>query len=773
MVTTRTQKGKKVAYVFTEAGPTTPAVLGGKGAGLVEMATSGMPVPPGFTVTTAVARAFAQHGVLRKRVQWQNQWGLSAVEKATGKRFGDAHNPLLLSVRSGAAVSMPGMMDSILNLGINPEIVEGLGRLYGRRFALDCYRRFLSMFGDVVLGVPQEEFERSLSSVKQSRSVSRDSELDERALATVVVSYRRLIDKFTGAPMVDDPKVQLSMAMEAVLRSWNTDRAREYRRVNRISNDLGTAINVQAMVFGNLNENSATGVAFSCNCVTGEAGLWGEFLVNAQGEDVVAGVRQASPIQQMSMWNPALYAELKGTLEMLAARRKEVVDVEFTVEAGKLYILQVRKAKLSAEAAVTLAVQSYWAKALDKTAALASVSRSEREQLQSPGFQPEALSAAVASRLVGVGLPASPGSAVGRVVCTSEEAVQAAARGEQVVLVRPDTSPDDLRGMLAAVAIVTSTGGATCHAAVVARVLGKPCVVGCRKNGQGVGDFAGQLVSVDGRSGVVVAGAVDMVQVTRKKEVNLFLRWHEEECHGKFPKPRLAFEMVDQSVPVLRLLNDFYLTDAMARAAVGSAIEREANLLRTKVHGEVAERLAMYLAVAIGGEIRHASRMGTAGISAVLDNLKAEFHICFGGARGEAQRASIVQLKRMQHADHMRFAGDCEEVFKRGQWSSSFGGLLWGNIAEALKDFLSGKLAHSVFADHAFDLQHNGGSVFGKHAMVLVGSRYELRMMLDGKRDATNVTELSTLMGTYSQDVSEPVSAIWLRGKTLRVWQRS
>jgi phosphohistidine swiveling domain-containing protein len=773
MSKTKTRKGKKVAYVFTETVTMSPAVLGGKGAGLVEMAHIGVPVPPGFTDTTAVARAFAQHGVLPKRVHGQNQRSLAAVEKTTGKRFGDPANPLLLSVRSGAAVSMPGMMDTILNLGLNPDTVKGMGMLFGERFALDCYRRFLTMYGDVVLGVERRCFEAELERIKREWGVSLDSDMPIAALQSAVACFRCLIEASTGEPMVDDPHVQLEMAMLAVLRSWNSERARDYRRVNGISNDLGTAINVQAMVFGNRDNHSATGVVFSRNCVTGEAGLWGEFLVNAQGEDVVAGVRQAQPVSQMAAWNAVAYAELNRIVELLALRRNEVVDVEFTVESGVLYILQVRKAKLTAEAAVTVAVHGHWAKALSKPEALAAVTSSEVEQVKAEGFRPEALAAAVRNRLLCRGLPASPGAVSGRVVQTSAEAVAAAARGEQVVLVRPDTSPDDLKGMLAAVAIVTATGGATSHAAIVARGLGKPCVVGCTANGGRFDFFPGEVVSVDGKSGVVIRGEVERMVAAKKKEVNLFLRWLEEARGESKPAPRLACEMVEQSVSIYRLINDFYLTDGMARAAVGSCLEREARLLRTRVQTDVAERVAMYLSVAVGGEIRWCEVSNSYNIVAEIAALESEFRISWGGRRGAAQLRTIAQLKVMALPDQLRFAGLAAATFRRGRFPGGCGGQPWAVIAEALEGFLSGALNHSVFADHAFDLEHNDGTVFGKHAMVETYCRDDVKAMLDIKRHARTLTELKTRLGCYSSDMSEAVSDLFKRGERLKVWQRS
>jgi len=776
MNTSLARKGKKVAFVFTEAGPKSPAVLGGKGAGLVEMATSGVPVPPGFTVTTSVARAYAQHGTMPKRLAWQKDRGLASVEKATGKRFGDAANPLLLSVRSGAPVSMPGMMDTILNVGLTPAIVEGFGRLYGERFALDCYRRFLAMFGDVVLGVPRNAFESILGQVKGACGAVLDADMDADSLRVVVREFRSLIELTTGSPMVDEPAVQLAMAMEAVLKSWDNPRACEYRRLNNISRDMGTAINVQSMVFGNRDERSATGVVFSRNCVTGEPGIWGEFLVNAQGEDVVAGIRKTRCLKEMEEWNPAVYAELCSIVEKQDERLNFVADVEFTIESGKLYVLQVRKAKLTPEAACTVAVHLAWEKKLSKEAAVASVGESELNVVQADGFKPEALAAAVRANLVAQGLAASPGAAVGKVVYTSEAAVRAAARGEQVVLVRPDTSPDDLKGMVAAVAIVTETGGATSHAAVVARGLGKPCIVGCFAGNPDVNDpYAralreierlglkeGETVSVDGMTGVVVRGEVERVNVTRKKEVNIFLRWAEAAQGEKWAAPRLDFDLIRQTVSVQELISDFYLTDAMAEVAVGSVFAAEARRLKVEVHTEVAERLALYLCVAVGGEIRHAWRSSATEGQPEMTLLQSVYKIELHGDRNEAQIRALQRLERMSLNEQIRFADSVAKVFNNGGWGGSYGGRPWGQIAEALHGFLTGT-PHTVFADHAFDLQHNGGCVFGKHRMIAADKRHEVKFMLDIKKRARSFSELRGQFAMYSTKVSPKVESLMNR----------
>lgn len=794
-------KTKKVAFLFGEGGSASPAVLGGKGAGLSELARLAVPVPPGFTVTTTVARAFAQHGRLPRRLQQQLGWNIAAVEHETGKVFGSAENPLLVSVRSGARVSMPGMLDTVLNLGLNPKIAQGLAKLSGGRFAYDCYRRFLQMFGNVVLGIDAEQFEEILAIVKYRRGVATDQELTVGALQEICNRFRALIEERTGKPVVDDPHEQLNLAIIAVLKSWNNPRAKAYRQVNGIPNDLGTAVNVQSMVYGNLDEDSCSGVVFSRNVTTGEPGLWGEFLINAQGEDVVSGARTPTPIGMLSAWNRTAYEQLESIVLMLSARGNAVMDVEFTIESGVLWILQHRKAKLTPEAAATVAVHMEWAGQLTKEEALASVTDEQVALLQARGFDPAELELAKTRRLLAKGLPASHGAVVGKVVTSSQAAVEAAARGETVVLVRHDTSPNDLPGMLAAAAFVTGTGGKTSHAAVVARSLGKAAVVGCgslfirpitenmtfehgkfkqHQDDHWLASLEGQTVSVDGRSGVVILGAVKLADLTQKKEVNIFLRWVDQAEAKKWPKQRLAFETFQQSVTAFQVVADFYLTEHMALEARHTPLGSSAQRIRTAVHTAVAEKLAMYLVVAVGGEIRH----GDSWWENCRDELKiliSKFKIQLSGNRGDAQRAAIKQLKIMTPKEHLQFLELLATVFDNGQWTGAVGGKRWGSIARAAYKFLNGELGHSEFADHAFDLQHNGGTVFGKNPMLMCdpdpasGERRLMQNMLDAKKYAKSASELYQKLHRLKPDLvlSSQVRALYQQGCRLGLWKVS
>lgn len=770
---------KKVAFLFKEGVSPSPSILGGKGAGLVELAALGAPVPPGFTVKTGVARAFSQHGVAPKRLAHQLVWGMKALEAETGKVFGSVDNPLLVSVRSGAEVSMPGMMDTVLNLGINPEIVEGLARKDGERFAFDCYRRFLSMFGEVVLGVDKDLFEVIMLEEKERAGVIFDRDMTGSVLRQLCLRYRELIVEVTGNPVCDDPHAQLDMALMAVLSSWNNKRAVDFRRAHKISHGLGTAVNVQAMVFGNRDDNSATLVAFSANANNGEPGIWGEFLLNAQGEDLVAGVRTPLPISQLSQVNHNAYEQLSALIAKLEARRNHVVEVECTIESGRLYVLQVRKAKLDPEAAATVACRYVWDDKLTKQEALAGVTAEQVAALKAPRFEKAALASAVAMRLLGKGLSASTGCAVGRVVTSSEAAACAAKRGEKVVLVRPDTSPDDLEGMLAACAIVTMTGGATSHAAVVARGLSKPCVVGVAN----LKVVEGMIISVDGEAGLVIHGEVKLAGAVNKKEVNLFLKWAAQEDARKWPKPRLDFELYNSSASANQMINDFYMVDAMANAAKQTCLEGECNVLRTRIHTQVAERLALYLVVAVGGEIRHAKDWW-----AEVDTLRRVFKTQLGGDRRAAQVATLNHLKTVSVQEQLRYLALVESVFNTSGWSGSVGGRKWGAIAKAALGFLKGELSHSVFADHAFDLQHNNGSVFGKNPMI-TGDRHTVGRQLEEKKYAAGVADLYQRLGrfsgyggyggypsSYSSSHGRPtldasVEALYRKGEQLGIWK--
>ncbi len=730
---------RQVAFLFGEGSHKgkTVADLGGKGDGLDELTRLGVPVPPGFTITTSVARAFAQHRCTPARLTGQLQRGIASLQRMTNKTFGGRHQPLLVSVRSGAPVSMPGMMDTVLNLGMNEDVVHGLADMISPTFAWDVYSRFLSMFGSIVLGLPREWF-----------AEMRPANGDANQLEALCRSYIELIKLLTGLDVPTDPWQQLDMATMAVLRSWNSERAVAYRKAHRISEHLGTAVTIQSMVFGNLGQTSGTGVVFSHNCKTGDVGLWGSFLINAQGEDVVAGTSSTLPIEEMANWNRQLHDELNDKVMMLAERRKVPVDIEFTVEAlpePKLYILQVRAAKLAPQAAAVLATRAVWAGTMSKDEAAQQLTEDQIHQLTRPEFLPEAVVKAESEgRLLAQGESASPGTAIGEIVRTSEEAVKSAAAGKKVILVRRDTSPEDLPGMLVAEAIVTMIGGLGSHAAVVARGLGKPAVVGCNDEG---GLFSGSaltgIISLDGTSGKVFKGEIEAdSDANKRKEVNIFLKWATTRL---WPKQRLAFEYFDKPSNLKQLLADFYLCEHMALAATGTSLRQKTLALRRRIHIEIAERFALYLAVAIGGEIRHArSKTSTPRKHDIeVDELVATYGIELGGDRGQVQTKTIGLLQKMNLQQQIRFCELCMTVFNGEVWSGSYGGPKWGAIAKALHLFLSGdeKFNHSVFADHTYDLRHNSGPVFNKRR-TMIEDFSDLPSLLDAKKNASGVLDL-------------------------------
>jgi pyruvate,orthophosphate dikinase len=516
---------EKLVYGFgggkAEGGISQKRILGGKGAGLHEMTRLGIRVPPGFTIATSVCSYAGQHGgELPSGLERQVEEALGQLEGHTGRRFGDPDEPLLVSVRSGAALSMPGMMDTVLNLGLSDATLDGFARRWGgRRVALDAYRRLVDMFGDVVMGVPHERFDEVLRQERQASGVETDAELDEASLARVVEAYRRIYEDGTGSPFPQDPRDQLWAAIRAVVRSWEGERARTYRRLNHIEGLLGTAVNVQAMVFGNAGAGSASGVCFTRDPATGEDVLYGEYLENAQGEDVVGGIRTPRPISELAERMPKQHAELHRQKELLEKSLGDMQDVEFTVEEGTLFILQTRTGKRTGQAAVRIAVEMEAAGTIDRETALRRVSPSHLEQLLFPTFAPEAKrEARDAGRLLATGLNAAPGVATGTVVFHPEEAEAATAHGAKVILVRHETSPEDVGGMAAAQGVLTATGGMTSHAAVVARGMGRPCVAGCTAVQVDadaglfrVGDRTvrrNEPISIDGGTGEVFLGAL-------------------------------------------------------------------------------------------------------------------------------------------------------------------------------------------------------------------------------------------------------------------------
>ena len=512
----RQGKGKHV-YFFgdgrAEGSGTMKELLGGKGAGLAEMTNAGLPVPPGFTIATSACRHCFENGQrLTRVIETQIEKALARLERVSGHRLGSEEKPLLVSVRSGAKFSMPGMMDTILNLGLNDRTVESLARRSGDpRFARDCYRRFIQMFGNVVLEIGKDKFDRVFEGVKEETGARADSELTAEALGTVIDGYKRLVEERTGKPFPQDPRRQLWMARNAVFRSWNNARARTYRRLHKISEALGTAVNIQMMVFGNLAQSSATGVGFTRNPSTGAKEFYGEFLLNAQGEDVVAGIRTPMPVAELKRLMPRAFLQLRKIAQRLERHYRDMQDFEYTIQEGSLYMLQTRTGKRTGMAAVRMAVDMVKEKLISKQEAILRVEPEQLEQLLHPVFHPgERKKFKVAAK----GLPAGPGAAAGIVVFTAAEAVKLGRNeNKAVVLVRPETDPNDIEGMQAARGILTSTGGMTSHAAVVSRGWGKPCVVGCARLEIDVDNKtvavdgslhkAGDVVSIDGFNGEV------------------------------------------------------------------------------------------------------------------------------------------------------------------------------------------------------------------------------------------------------------------------------
>ncbi|HZP95654.1 MAG TPA: pyruvate, phosphate dikinase [Candidatus Limnocylindria bacterium] len=545
--TRKTAARKKWVYLFSggkaEGDASMRALLGGKGAGLAEMTNAGLPVPPGFTITTEACNAyFAANKQLPRGLWEQVERGIATIEKAAGKKLGDTKNPLLVSVRSGAAMSMPGMMDTVLNLGLNDETREGLERLTNNpRFAWDAYRRFISMFGRIVLGIPGEAFEHALEANKRKSRAATDADLRPDALRQLVAEYKEIVKRETKKDFPTEPRAQLRLAIEAVFQSWFGRRAVDYRNQFKIRHDLGTAVSVVTMVFGNMGNDSGTGVAFTRDPNTGTKELYGEYLVNAQGEDVVAGIRTPSKIAQLKSEMPKVYEQLEKIAKRLEKHYRDAQDLEFTIERGKLYMLQTRSAKRTARAAVKIATDMVGEGLITKDEAIRRVDPAQVEQLLLPRFDDKEVEKARGEgRYLAKGLNASPGAATGRAVFDADRAVELKGAKQLVVLVRPETSPDDFHGMVAATGILTARGGSTSHAAVVARGLGLPCVSGCaaldidlgkremRVNGKVVKE--GEPISIDGTTGEVFAGELPTILPNFKgeKELSELLSWADK-----------------------------------------------------------------------------------------------------------------------------------------------------------------------------------------------------------------------------------------------------
>ena len=539
------QSPRKWVYLFSEGNAKMRDLLGGKGAGVAEMTNAGLPVPPGFTITTEACNAYYDSGKQFPEGMWQQALAaLKIVEQQTGKGFGKKENPLLVSVRSGAKFSMPGMMDTVLNLGINDETVQGLVALTNdERFAYDAYRRFIQMFSKIVLDTDPKAFEEVLDTYKERAGVKTDPELSADALKQIVVEFKQLAEKQSGKPFPTDVYEQLRLAIEAVFSSWNNKRAIDYRNFNKIAHSLGTAVNVQSMVFGNMGSDSGTGVAFTRDPGTGEKVLYGEYLLNAQGEDVVAGIRTPSKISRLQDELPEVYQQFKQIAQRLEQHYHDMQDLEFTVEHGRLYMLQTRSAKRNAPAAVKVAVDMVAEGLINEQEAIKRVDPNQVYQLLLPRFdEEEKKKATAAGRLLAKGLNASPGAATGKAIFDADKAEELGKQKISVVLVRPETSPDDVHGMLVAKGILTARGGATSHAAVVARGLGLPCVAGCegirvneeerlfRVVGSDMVIHEGDDISIDGATGEVFQGIIRTVDPDYEKETDLktLLEWADK-----------------------------------------------------------------------------------------------------------------------------------------------------------------------------------------------------------------------------------------------------
>jgi pyruvate, phosphate dikinase len=530
-------KNKKYVYLFSEGDASMKNSLGGKGSNLAEMTSLGIPVPKGFTVTTEACNKYYDDGMkISDEVIYQINEMMTKLEEATGKKFGNLKRPLLVSIRSGARVSMPGMMDTILNLGLNDNIVEAIAfETNNPRFAYDSYRRFIQMFSDVVIGIDKQKFEQVIDQIKEVNGIQYDTELDVDNLKKIVKAFKKIYFEEKHEEFPSDPKLQLMEAVTAVFRSWNNPRAIVYRRLNDIPSDWGTAVNIQEMVFGNKGESSGTGVAFSRNPSTGEKEILAEYLINAQGEDVVAGIRTPEPISKLQEYLPKSYKKLMGIIDKLEKHYKDMQDIEFTIEEGKLFLLQTRNGKRTAQAAIKIAVDLVEERLITKEEAILKVEAKQLESLLHPNFESNELKD---SEIIGKGLPASPGAACGKVCFTVDEAKERSQKGEKVILVRNETSPEDIEGMIVSEGIITIRGGMTSHAAVIARGMGTCCITGCSKLKINIEEKNFELdgktystdeyISMDGSTGNIYGKQIKTVDAEISGDFGTFMKWADE-----------------------------------------------------------------------------------------------------------------------------------------------------------------------------------------------------------------------------------------------------
>ena len=606
----------KYVYLFSEGNANMRNLLGGKGANLAEMTNIGLPVPQGFTVSTEACSKYYEDGqILSDDVVKQIMDGLSKVEKITGKKFGDKNNPLLVSVRSGARASMPGMMDTILNLGLNSEVVEGLVKLTNNpRFAYDSYRRFIQMFSDVALGLEKSNFEKIIDKMKEEKGVKLDTELDAEDLKEMVKRFKALFKKEMKYDFPEDPKMQLLEAVKAVFRSWENPRAIYYRRVNDIPSSWGTAVNVQSMVFGNMGEQSGTGVAFTRDPATGEKKLYGEYLMNAQGEDVVAGIRTPQPISHLEEQNKALYDQFVAIANKLEKHYRDMQDMEFTIENGKLYMLQTRNGKRTAKAALKIAVDLVKEGMLSEKEALLKLEPKQLDALLHPQFDQDALKK---TKPIGKALPASPGAASGIIAFTAERAIELHNEGKKVVLVRLETSPEDIEGMAASEGILTARGGRTSHAAVVARGMGTACVAGCQElivdeEGKkftlgGKVYKEGDPISIDGSTGFIYGESVKTVPASISGDFGTIMAWADKyrglqvRANADTPQDaKTAFNFGAEGIGLCRTEHMFFDADripAVREMIVSKTVEERKRALKKLLPMQKKDFIGLYKAM--------------------------------------------------------------------------------------------------------------------------------------------------------------------------------
>lgn len=759
------------------------SLQGGKGKSLAQLSALGMPVPPGFTVLVPVFGYYVKNrhrenpfppGLMKKL-----RSSIVQLERATKKKFGSRENPLLVSVRSGAPISMPGMMETILNVGINDSNVEALAERYGARFAYDSYRRLLEMFASTVFGIDQTLFSLARAEVESTFGTARKEILTAQGLRELCVRYKQVIAN-SGREFPQDPVLQLMYAILGVYRSWESERAVAYRRSQNISDYMGTAVTIQSMVFGNLNERSGTGVVFSRNPNTGDGAMCGDFLEGAQGEEVVAGIARPKPIDSLKQWNAKLYSQLLAGVRRLEQFSGEIVDVEFTIEDGQLYFLQWRPAKTSVKASIAFLVTGVSEGRLAEAEAASMVSEEQLAQLLQKTFAEEQL---FAQQSIQTGIAASGGAAVGRAAFSANSAREYAERGESYVLLRSDTSTRDLPMMLNAAALVTVNGGEASHAAIVARGMKIPAVVGCaglviRDNVAVTEDNSnireGDWISVDGTQGMIFAGVLELCEPRLSEVEILFLRW-VDAARIIMPDPRLDTALDRKGATnVNDAVNTFYLVGQMlGESRDEPGLHRQIAAYCKVLHVQLAEVFVCYLMLAVAGELRHTTAQHVhldARQRQAWSLLKKHYSVADESATRLASQNYVRDRMHSQNADkHMMFFHLAAVVFAKNWTASGMGGKPWAAIAQAGADFLDGKMSHTIFVDLVFDLEHNTGSVFDKHEMIVCNTDL-LEQQLDARRDASSIRELFQSLTRLHPGMSQEVANLWNLGRERGIW---